>query len=132
MPDCKVCKQTKPIREMRMWGGTATETCQVCFDLKKAQKQNGGAPPPEPPADPAAPAAAPPSPPRVPRSSPMPSEIVVEASLGFAAKVDGDSLVISQTCGEREDPAAPDNITLTRAEAKRLFDSFGEWIIGAV
>jgi hypothetical protein len=120
MPVCKVCKESKPIRDMRVWGTNPTETCQVCHDAKKAAKNGSAATPPEAPKD-------------SPRPEPRPinrvSEVIVEASLGFAAKVDGENLVISQANSSREND--DDNVTLTRSEAKRLFDSFGEWIVGA-
>jgi hypothetical protein len=125
MPVCKVCKESKAIRDMRQWGDKPTETCQDCHDAKKAQKKNGDAPGADPvaPTERVAEPAAAPTPPR----SPAPTEIIVEASLGFAAKIDGDCIVISQANGNREND--DDNITLTRAEAKRLFESFGEWIV---
>lgn len=125
MPVCKVCKASKAIREMRQWGGKDTETCQACYDAKKAHKGSGSAPAPEVPAASPAPAAPSDPPPRRAQAS----EIVVEASLGFAAKIEGDCIVISQANHTREND--DDNITLTRAEAKRLFESFGEWIVAA-
>lgn len=124
MPVCKVCSESKAIRDMRMWGGKATETCQTCYDAKKAGKKAPAGERAEPDAPAPAPA------PR-PRPTNLVAEVIVEASLGFAAKVDGENLVISQANGSREDMHADDNVTLTRAEAKRLFDSFGEWIVGA-
>lgn len=118
MPVCKVCKSEKPTRAMRMWGGIATETCQDCYDAKKGAKASGAVKPADAEQQPKPPA---------PRLAIAPTEIIVEASLGFAAKVDGDNLVISQANHSREND--DDNITLTRSEARKLFDLFGEWIV---
>ena len=94
MPVCKVCKESKAIRDMRMWGENVTETCLVCYEAKKAGKKT--APEGAPPAAPSAPTAAPPKP------AIAPTEIVIEASLGFRAVVDGDNLIITQANHTRE------------------------------
>lgn len=115
---CKKCGEQKAPGEMAKYAGEPTDICKACRWGKETPKAKPAAD--APPAE-AAPA--------VPRNGAAQSEIVVEASLGFAAKIDGDSLVITQANASREND--DDNITLTRAEAKRLFDSFGEWIVGA-
>lgn len=115
MPTCKICKCEKPNREMASWGGTVTETCLECKAAKKAAK---GAKEPAP--DSASPA---------PSSPPADGlEIVVAASLGFAAKLDGESLVITQANHTREND--DDNISLTKVEAKALFAKYGDWATG--
>lgn len=115
MPTCKKCQQEKPKGEMAVYAGEVTETCMACRwpnRVVKAPATSGDALPAVVPA---------------PRLAIAPTEIVVEASLGFAAKVDGDNLVISQANHSREND--DDNITLTRSEARKLFDLFGEWIV---
>src|SRR4051812_1090763 len=121
MPVCKVCKGEKPNREMAMGGGGVTATGLEGKAEKKA-KRNGGAVKADPPASPSP---TPPPAPSLPRPT-VPREISVAPSLGFTASVDGNSLVIAQANGSREND--DDNITLTREEAKALFDTFGEWI----
>lgn len=117
MPTCKHCKCEKPNREMATWGGAVTETCLECKAVRKAGRagaKNGVAPAPAP------------LPTIAPKQNGHPAEIVVEASLGFAAKVDGESLVISQANSSREND--DDNITLTRSEAKVLFAKYSHWV----
>lgn len=126
MPVCKVCKESKAVRDMRAWGTNVTETCQVCYDAKKAAKN--GAPPKSSEKAPEAAASPPPAP--APRLIAV-TEMICEASLGFTARIDGEQIVISQANGAREELTADDNITLTRAEAKKLFDAFGEWIVSS-
>jgi hypothetical protein len=113
MPVCKVCKESKAIREMRQWGGLATETCQACYDAKKAQK--GTALIPAPSTEPA--------------RTPSPFVIEVAPTMGFSAQIEDNLLVISQTNAKREDD--PDNITLSRNEAKVLFKLFGDWALAS-
>lgn len=110
MPTCKICKCEKPTREMRMWGGIATETCQACYDEKKVGKV---------PAEPAPPALV------GTRAAAPALEFSVAPTMGFTAKVEGEDLTLSQVNSARPDD--DDVITLSRAEAKQLFGLFGEW-----
>lgn len=113
MKTCKICKQEKPNNEMRQWGGLPTSTCQVCFDAKA--KGTTALVPANQESEPVA------------QSSMDGLKISVDASFGFEATVDGENLVITQSSGEREDVDAPDNITLTRSEARALFKLFSGW-----
>ena len=116
---CKKCGEEKTVTQMAKFAGKPTETCKDCRWGRGPAKSPADEPPPTAARDLAPPA------PRVPQIT----EVSVAASLGFTARIDDDSLVISQANASREND--DDNITLTRAEAKRLFDTFGEWIVGA-
>lgn len=107
---CKKCKQDKPAAQMSKWGGKPSKVCLKCREGEKpaaeaeAPKVNGS-------------------------DGAHPMLLSVAASIGFMAQVSDDGmLVISQANSSRPDD--PDNVTLTRAEAKRLFDAFGVWIVG--
>jgi hypothetical protein len=104
---CKHCKNDKPKGEMATWGGKVTETCLDCKAEKKAARNGAKLPTPE-----------------VPR---LPGPLIIEVapSMGFTAQLEGDQLVIAQDNAKRADD--PDNITLSKDEAKVLFAMFGGW-----
>lgn len=118
MPTCKYCKCDKPNREMATWGGSVTETCLECKEARRAAKKGGGVKVDPPALADAAPAAAP--------ASTDSLDLSVEGSIGFTASVDEQGrLVVAQDNSSRAED--PDNITLTRAEAKTLFARFAKW-----
>lgn len=115
---CKKCGEEKTAAQMAKYAGEPTDICKAC--------RWGKGPAPSSKVEVVV---TPPAPLPQVQPSTMPTECVVHASLGFCARVDGDSLVISQANSSREND--DDNITLTRQEAKRLFDTFGEWIVAS-
>jgi len=108
---CRICKSDKKKDEMALWGGKVSEVCLACKAAKKAQRQGIVIE-------------------HVPDAPRLPAPLVIQVAptMGFTAQIDDGSLVISQDNGER--PNEPDNITLSRDEAKALFTIFGEWARG--
>jgi hypothetical protein len=126
---CKHCKVEKLESDMSIWAGKPSKVCIEC----KAKHPTGGA----------ARAAANEgggSAPKKSRSaarrksskrSTQPAadlEILLPAGtfFGCSARVTEEGYL---QLTQQNDDAAPDNICLTRHEAKALFDKFGEWIV---
>lgn len=109
---CRICKVDKAKAEMSLWGGKVSETCLACKAEKKAQRQGIVID----------------HVPDIPRL-PAPLVIAIAPTMGFTAQIDEGSLVISQDNPNRAND--PDNITLSRDEAKALFKIFGEWATAA-
>lgn len=121
MITCKHCKTEKPESEMSIWAGKPSKVCLECKPKHpvgggaRRTKDNGGA-------SKKSTAAA-----RNGKRAAAELALSLPAGgFGVAANVTEEGyLQLTQA----NDGAEPDNICLTRYEAKALFEKFGEWIV---
>lgn len=120
MITCKKCKVEKPEDQMSVWGGKPSEVCVECRSSSKngrPRKDNGGGSPSK--KKKRAKVAA-----HRPKAAKPPELSLPAGGFGCNARLteEGHLQLTQENAG-----TVPDNVCLTRREARAIFETFGEW-----